>query len=216
MHSEGLGCGSTFYMKLPVYSINQLFHNNLESLPSPLTSNNNSPSIFGIKNLSIEINNSNENSSIEDEKIHTPEELSEEIKRKKLFLGLKVLIVDDAAMIRKLMTKLLSSKGSICDTAEDGLFAVDIMKKYYNETSLLNCNDKNYDIIFMDFMMPNMDGPQATREIRALGYKGLIIGVTGNMMPTDVDYFMNSGADTILPKPLSIQMLQDYLMTKLH
>lgn len=224
MYSEGLGCGSTFYMKLPFYQLNQHYNNsiNQDNISSSIhnTSPNNTPSIFGIKNLSIEIN-SNENSSIDDEKINTPEEISEELKRNKLFLGLKVLIVDDAIMIRKLMTKLLSSKGSICDTAEDGVFAVDIIKNYYtNHQSLLNNNEiesnKIYDIIFMDFMMPNMNGPQATREIRSLGYKGLIIGVTGNMMPSDVEYFLESGADVILPKPLSIQVLQDYLLKKTH
>jgi CheY-like chemotaxis protein len=38
---------------------------------------------------------------------------------------------------------------------------------------------KPYDIILMDFVMPFKDGPTATRDLRALGYKGLIFGVTG-------------------------------------
>lgn len=233
MHSDGVGCGSTFYIKLPVYLSSQLIHNNNNNTTNNNNNNNSalsssfmniSPSNIGIKNLSVEIN-SNENSSVDDDKMLTPEEISEELKRNKVFLGLKVLIVDDASMIRKLMTKLLSSKGSICDTAEDGVYAVEIMKKYYNqqkenepkdEKNNNKNNNKNYDIIFMDFMMPNKDGPQATREIRSLGYKGLIIGVTGNMMPSDVEYFMNAGANIILPKPLSLESLQDYLMKEFH
>ena len=144
MHSEGVGCGSTFYMKLPVYTRNQYYLGNIDLLSSsfssssslPLSSlSNNIPPIVGIKYLSIDIN-SNENTSIdEEEKIQTPEEIREELKRKKLFFGLKVLIVDDAPMIRKLMTKLLSSKGSICDTAEDGVHSVEIMKKVDFEKS---------------------------------------------------------------------------------
>jgi len=59
----------------------------------------------------------------------------------------------------------------------------------------------------MDFMMPKMDGPTATRAIRALGYTGIIIGVTGNSSPQDLETFTTSGADLVIPKPLDIDLL---------
>jgi CheY-like chemotaxis protein len=49
--------------------------------------------------------------------------------------------------------------------------------------------------------MPVKDGPTATAELRAMGYKGAIFGVTGNELPSDVDHFLSSGADKVLLKP---------------
>ena len=49
-----------------------------------------------------------------------------------------------------------------------------------------------------------MDGPTATRAIRALGYTGLVFGVTGNALPSDVELFVRSGATAVLPKPLDM------------
>lgn len=46
-----------------------------------------------------------------------------------------------------------------------------------------------YDAILMDFVMPRMDGPSAAKAIRHLGYAGPIIGVTGNALQSDVDWF---------------------------
>jgi CheY-like chemotaxis protein len=57
----------------------------------------------------------------------------------------------------------------------------------------------------MDFVMPNMDGPTATKELRRLGYEGLILGVTGNALPTDIDHFLAHGASKVLLKPFRIK-----------
>ena len=53
----------------------------------------------------------------------------------------------------------------------------------------------------MDFVMPNMDGPAATKAIRHLGYCGPIFGVTGNALDSDVNYFVRCGANGVLAKP---------------
>ncbi len=52
---------------------------------------------------------------------------------------------------------------------------------------------------------PHMDGPTATRAIRALGYSGRIFGLTGNMLTAQIDHFMTHGADKVLFKPLDIE-----------
>ena len=67
---------------------------------------------------------------------------------------------------------------------------------------------KCFDMILCDNVMPNMDGPTATKAIRDLGYKGPIFGVTGNVLPADVDYFLRNGADVVLGKPLQIAELK--------
>lgn len=66
-----------------------------------------------------------------------------------------------------------------------------------------------YDVILMDSMMPNMEGPEATKEIIKLGYSGPIIGVTGNAMQLDLNSFMEAGVKKVLTKPLDIDKLTE-------
>ena len=52
-----------------------------------------------------------------------------------------------------------------------------------------------------------MDGPSATEAIRSLGYRGPIVGVTGNAMQHDIDHFLSKGADQVMIKPVDILSL---------
>lgn len=89
-----------------------------------------------------------------------------------------LLVVDDSRLNRKMLLKCLKADGHTCHEAEDGLQAIAmIQNRIYPDNGV---HLEPFDAILMDFVMPNMDGPEATKEIRALGYKGLIFGVTGN------------------------------------
>ena len=65
-----------------------------------------------------------------------------------------------------------------------------------------------YDGILMDFVMPNMDGPTATKALRAMGYNGVIIGVTGNQLSADIEHFLECGANKVLMKPLVVEQFR--------
>ena len=56
--------------------------------------------------------------------------------------------------------------------------------------------------------MPQMDGPSAVRQIRQLGFRGRIVGLTGQMQSTEVKYFLQSGVDEVLSKPLDMPRLK--------
>ena len=97
-------------------------------------------------------------------------------------------------MIKKLL------EGHECEEAQDGLIAVQKVKDVID-------SNIHYDAIFMDFVMPNMNGPDATRAIRKLGYTGPILGVTGNSVEADKNIFKDAGATVVLIKPFKMAML---------
>jgi CheY-like chemotaxis protein len=119
--------------------------------------------------------------------------------------SLRILVVDDTTMNRKLLVRVLKNKGHVCEEAENGLVAV---KKV--ETALEN--DNPYNTILMDYEMPVMNGPTASKEIRALGCDSFIVGVTGNLLPEDISFFNACGANCVLPKPLDLVDLEDLWM----
>ena len=63
------------------------------------------------------------------------------------------------------------------------------------------------------YRMPNMDGPSAAESIRSLGYRGRIVGVTGNAMQHDIDHFIHKGADQVFVKPVDIKALLRLLVS---
>ena len=118
-----------------------------------------------------------------------------------------ILIVDDSNLNRKLLCKVLKSSGYSCEEAADGLCAVDKVK------SKMASKSGNYDVILMDFVMPNMDGPAATQIIRTLGYTGPIFGLTGNALSSDMKFFTDHGANAVLAKPFDFTTFKQLLKT---
>ena len=125
----------------------------------------------------------------------------------------RFLLVDDAATNRKILRKLLEHRGHECEEAENGVEGLKMVKDVFRRqvfilaTDSAKTLDQYYDAIFMDFVMPEMNGPDATRAIRALGYTGPIIGVTGNAHNDDKAIFTKAGVTDIVIKPLKMNSL---------
>jgi nitrogen-specific signal transduction histidine kinase/CheY-like chemotaxis protein len=110
-----------------------------------------------------------------------------------------ILIVDDSELTRKLLIKLIKKNipSSLIMESIDGLESLKVIHEKINDIN----------IIFMDNIMPNITGPLATKIIRKLGYKNLIIGITGNGSKDDIDDFINPGCDYVFIKPFSNDIL---------
>eukprot|EP00597_Dinobryon_sp_UTEXLB2267_P013177 CAMPEP_0170111666 /NCGR_PEP_ID=MMETSP0020_2-20130122/8621_1 /TAXON_ID=98059 /ORGANISM="Dinobryon sp., Strain UTEXLB2267" /LENGTH=205 /DNA_ID=CAMNT_0010337259 /DNA_START=1839 /DNA_END=2456 /DNA_ORIENTATION=- len=117
--------------------------------------------------------------------------------------ALRILIVDDSDLNRKVLRRQIQSESSgiwqnaVVKDADDGLTALEVMR---TEMVAGEC----FDLVLLDFVMLQMHGPEAAKSMRSsLGFKGIILGVTGNALPEDVRVFKESGVNDILIKPLS-------------
>ena len=119
---------------------------------------------------------------------------------------LRILVVDDAPMNRKMLCRFLKTRCEVLHEAEDGAEAVELVKTALH-------TDVPYDVVLMDNQMPNMTGPEAATEMRGhrCGYKGCIIGITGNAMEEDRQQYINCGAEYVLCKPVDVTQLDDLL-----
>ena len=108
----------------------------------------------------------------------------------------KILIVDDVEMNIYVAKGLLSPYMLEIDSADSGFKAISKVKE-----------GNEYDIVFMDHMMPQMDGIETTKRIRELGYKRPIVALTANAIAGQADIFMQSGFDDFISKPIDIRQL---------
>jgi CheY-like chemotaxis protein len=109
------------------------------------------------------------------------------------FSGKQVLVVEDLQPNQFLMTKILEKLGCGIGYANNGIEAVQAMQ------------DKSYDIVFMDCQMPEMDGFEATKQIRdresRMGTHTTIIALTASAMIGDKEKCLNAGMDDYVIKP---------------
>ena len=114
------------------------------------------------------------------------------------FTGKRILLAEDSTVNRLVARSLIGdATGATLEEAEDGLKAVEMFT---------NSPVNYYDLILMDLMMPNMDGYEATRAIRALERPDAgqipIFAVTANAFPEDVEKCLNSGMNAHIAKPI--------------
>jgi len=107
-----------------------------------------------------------------------------------------VLIVDDVETNLYVAKGLMVPYGLKIDLATSGFEALDKIK----EGSV-------YDIIFMDHMMPRMDGIETTKQLRERGYTRPIVALTANAIAGQAEVFMKSGFDGFISKPIDIRQL---------
>jgi CheY-like chemotaxis protein/HPt (histidine-containing phosphotransfer) domain-containing protein len=108
----------------------------------------------------------------------------------------RVLVVDDVQTNLYVAKGLMVPYGLHIDTATRGADAIEMIKQ-----------GNVYDVIFMDHMMPEMDGIEAVKHIRKLGYRQPIIALTANAMVGQAEMFMENGFDGFLSKPIDIRQL---------
>ncbi len=115
----------------------------------------------------------------------------------------KILVVDDNRVNLELMINYLKQYRIIPDTAESGAQSISL------------ASQNRYDIIFMDQMMPEMDGIEAMKRIRALGYgyaaKVPIIALTANAIAGTRNLLISEGFTDYASKPLPLKTLEELL-----
>ncbi|MEL7238331.1 MAG: response regulator [Planctomycetota bacterium] len=122
----------------------------------------------------------------------------------------KVLVAEDGSDNRKLIDYLLRGYGIEPDIASNGIEAIDMVTEAIAEA-------EPYDLVLMDMQMPEMDGYEATRELRrrnvlsASGKRMPIVSLTAAALDGDRIRCLNAGCDKFLAKPIDKLELQQVL-----
>jgi CheY-like chemotaxis protein/anti-sigma regulatory factor (Ser/Thr protein kinase) len=112
-----------------------------------------------------------------------------------LFRG-RVLLVEDSPDLQRLVSLLLEKMGLEVTLAANGILAI--------EACICSLeNGTPFDLIFMDVQMPVMDGLEATRRLREMGWEKAIVSLTAHAMKSDRESCLASGADDYLSKPVT-------------
>jgi CheY-like chemotaxis protein len=127
------------------------------------------------------------------------------------FTGKRILLAEDIEINRIIVRELLADTKIEFEDAVDGVQALELFSA---------SPDRYYDLIFMDVQMPNMDGYEATRRIRALDRGDAktvpIIAMTANAYREDIEKALEAGMDAHLVKPVNMQEVMNTLDHWLH
>ncbi|CAE6370982.1 unnamed protein product [Rhizoctonia solani] len=140
---------------------------------------------------------------------------------------LNVLIVDDDPLTRRLMSRMLTRLGCTCETAENGLIALEMLlgpmtgtpstgdppPSTNSELSGINAQGMGkYAVVFLDNQMPLCSGLEVMRQLRSIGRQDFVVGVTGNALKEDQEEYYEAGVDHVLTKPVLERSLKQMLV----
>lgn len=108
---------------------------------------------------------------------------------------IKVLVIEDETSIRRLLRYDLQKEGYEVDTAENGRIALDMIKV------------NPYDVLIVDWMLPEVSGIELVSEIRKNGYQSIIMMLTAKNEEEDILDAFDAGVDDYLTKPFSPRVL---------
>lgn len=111
----------------------------------------------------------------------------------------KILLVDDSKDNQKLIKLLLSTTAIQAVTADNGKQAVELALS------------ADFDLVLMDIQMPIMDGIEATKMLRAAGFRSPIIALTANAMREEQNLYLQIGCSDFLSKPINRDAFFDLL-----
>ena len=109
--------------------------------------------------------------------------------------NIKVLLVEDSADSETVIRLFLTKEGALLTYAHNGLEAIEAVKVGV------------FDVILMDIQMPLLDGLEATRQIRQLGFQMPIIALTAYALRDDAEKSLKAGCDSHLSKPIQRELL---------
>lgn len=115
---------------------------------------------------------------------------------------IKILVVDDEAPIRNLLSRYLTSRGYFVETAEDGTKA---LEKF---ASFAPC------FVFLDFMMPGMSGLDVLKEIKKRSPNTMVIMVTGSLDAGLAEEVKRVGATELIAKPFRLDQIEKTILEK--
>jgi CheY-like chemotaxis protein len=115
--------------------------------------------------------------------------------------GLRVLVAEDNPVNQKVAMHMLSKLGCTVHAVADGALALAAVQL------------QDFDVVLMDCQMPEMDGFEAARRIRALGLprRPAIVALTANAMHGDKEFCLHAGMDDYLMKPIEMKLLAEAL-----
>ncbi len=112
-----------------------------------------------------------------------------------------VLVVDDNEINLMLMEDILDVMDiKNVKTIDSGIEAVLEIEQ-----------NPNYDVVVMDICMPGMDGYEASKKLRHMGYRGRIVALTANLLSKEDPKFQEAMMDDILLKPIDLNMIKEVL-----